>query len=68
MHSENIDLMSFVVFLHKKLKLVDALLSLKGAITSDPGELLSTWSTSYSPCNDGWTGVSCDSNGRVTCM
>lgn len=37
----------------------EALLAFKAGLTSEGGELLSSWVPASDPCDDGWTGVKC---------
>ncbi|KAH7294279.1 hypothetical protein KP509_28G063700 [Ceratopteris richardii] len=48
----------------------EALLLFKASISKDPRGILTSWSLSGSsfPCNGGWTGVGCDSAGRVVSL
>ena len=44
----------------------DALLALKEGLINNDASKLTDWDTTTDPCTNAWTGIWCDSDGKVT--
>ena len=44
----------------------DALLALKEGLINNDASKLTDWVTTTDPCTNAWTGITCDSDGKVT--